>query len=238
MRHSNSIQQDPQTIGDHGYGVTVCCDRTFISATALPCSVLGRCMCTSIYLWPGQKGSHAVTIFVEIHHCTLHRPSTPFHPITMARKASEEGQHDEKSLSSVNREHAATIEEEGLALGFDAVETSKLLRKVDYRLIPVLAFLYLLAFLDRSNLGNAKVAGLEEDLQLTGTQYNLAATVFFFPYCLLEIPANVMLKLLRPSRWIGCLVIAWGTVTTCTGSIESYHGLIISRGEYEESRAV
>ncbi|KAK3711597.1 hypothetical protein LTR37_009588 [Vermiconidia calcicola] len=148
----------------------------------------------------------------------------------MARKASEEGQHDEKSLSSVNREHAATIEEEGLALGFDAAETSKLLRKVDYRLIPVLAFLYLLAFLDRSNLGNAKVAGLEEDLQLTGTQYNLAATVFFFPYCLLEIPANVMLKLLRPSRWIGCLVIAWGTVTTCTGSIESYHGLIISRG--------
>jgi hypothetical protein len=53
---------------------------------------------------------------------------------------------------------------------------------------------------------------MNKDLNLTGTQYNLALTVFFFPYSLLEVPSNVILKLTRPSRWIAALVISWGTV--------------------------
>lgn len=40
--------------------------------------------------------------------------------------------------------------------------------------------------------------------------------VFFITYCLLEIPANIMLKILPPSRWIGCLVVAWGAVSRMT----------------------
>lgn len=86
---------------------------------------------------------------------------------------------DEKSPTSSHREHAAaSVEEQGvIPQEFDDVETSRVLRKVDWRLLPVLSFLYLLAFLDRSNLGNAKVAGLAEDLELTGGQFNMAATV-------------------------------------------------------------
>lgn len=83
---------------------------------------------------------------------------------------------NEKSPSSVHREHAQSVQEQGIERVFDDVETSRVLRKIDWRLLPVLSFLYLLAFLDRSNLGNAKVAGLADDLSLTGEQYNLAAT--------------------------------------------------------------
>lgn len=60
---------------------------------------------------------------------------------------------------------------------FDPKETKRILRKVDFRLVPVLALLYLLAFLDRSNIGNAKVAGMNTELGLTGPQYNMALTV-------------------------------------------------------------
>lgn len=60
---------------------------------------------------------------------------------------------------------------------YDDKETHRILRKVDYRLLPMLTLLYVLAFLDRGNIGNAKVAGMNEELQLTGTQYNLALTV-------------------------------------------------------------
>ncbi|KAK5173937.1 uncharacterized protein LTR77_002618 [Saxophila tyrrhenica] len=129
-------------------------------------------------------------------------------------KLSSEGHgHSETGKEDhVHHERAAAVEEMGVLDEFADIETSKVLRKVDWRLLPVLSFLYLLAFLDRSNLGNAKVAGLADDLALTGPQYNLSATVFFIPYCLFEIPANVALKVLRPSRWIGCLVVAWGTV--------------------------
>ncbi|KAK7210210.1 hypothetical protein V2G26_017388 [Clonostachys chloroleuca] len=54
------------------------------------------------------------------------------------------------------------------------------LRKADMRILPLLTVLYVFSFMDRSNIGNAKVAGMNKDLNLTGTQYNLALTVFFF----------------------------------------------------------
>lgn len=87
------------------------------------------------------------------------------------------------------------------------------MRRIDYRLLPMLTVLYVLSFMDRSNIGNARVAGMNEDLQLTGPQYNMALTVFFFPYSLFEVPSNVVLKLMRPSWWIAILVICWGTVS-------------------------
>ncbi|KAF5010738.1 hypothetical protein F66182_15425 [Fusarium sp. NRRL 66182] len=54
---------------------------------------------------------------------------------------------------------------------------NKLLRKMDIRLIPMLALLYLLAFLDRGNIGNAKIEGMLTDLHMTGQQYSLARTI-------------------------------------------------------------
>lgn len=58
---------------------------------------------------------------------------------------------------------------------------------MDMRLIPMLALLYLLAFLDRGNIGNAKIEGLQEDLKITNDQYNLCLTVFFFSKVFPEI---------------------------------------------------
>ena len=60
---------------------------------------------------------------------------------------------------------------------YDDIETAKVLRKVDWRLVPILALLYLMSFLDRGNIGNAKVAGMNEDLSLTSPQYNIVLTV-------------------------------------------------------------
>ena len=55
--------------------------------------------------------------------------------------------------------------------------TKRILHKTDIRLLPVLALLYVIAFLDRSNIGNAKAADMNKDLKLTGSQYNMALTV-------------------------------------------------------------
>lgn len=100
----------------------------------------------------------------------------------------------------------------GAHVEFDSHEARRIARKIDYRLLPMLTILYILSFIDRSNIGNAKVAGMNEELNLTGHQYNMALTVFFFPYCLFEVPSNIVLKLTKPSRWITVLVISWGTV--------------------------
>ena len=64
------------------------------------------------------------------------------------------------------------------------------------------------------SVGNAKVAGLTKDLHMSGAQYNTAVTLFFVPYTLLEVPSNIVLKLMRPSRWIALLMFTWGTTMT------------------------
>lgn len=77
-------------------------------------------------------------------------------------------------------------------------EGRRALRKVDFRLVPFLAFLYLIAFVDRSNIGNAKIAGLEDRWNIDkGLRYNVAVTMFFVTYGLFEVPANIVLKLWR-----------------------------------------
>jgi hypothetical protein len=96
-------------------------------------------------------------------------------------------------------------------------------RKIDWHLLPPLTLLYILSFIDRSNIGNAKVAGMNDDLGLTGAQYNMALTVFFFPYAVFEVPSNIVLKLVRPSRWMCLLVISWGTVRFMVRRLNSFN---------------
>ncbi len=100
---------------------------------------------------------------------------------------------------------------------------------MDIRLIPMLAVLYLLSFLDRGNIGNAKIEGLQEDLHMTNDQYNLTLTVFFLTYAAFEVPSNLLLKRLRPSRWLPAIMVAWGTVVTLMGIVESFKGLLAAR---------
>jgi hypothetical protein len=125
--------------------------------------------------------------------------------------------------------------------GFDAKREAILLRKMDVRLIPILALLYLMSFLDRGNIGNARLAGLEADLGLVGNQYAWTLTIFFFSYAAFEVPSNLMLKRLRPSIWLPLIMVAWGIVMTyplpleyvlmarLMGLVKSYSGLLAAR---------
>lgn len=92
----------------------------------------------------------------------------------------------------------------------DHVAERKVTRKVDFVLVPMLCLLLIVAFLDRTNIGNARIQGLEADLGMKGTDYNIALFVFFVPYLLLDIPCNMIMKKLRPSRYLSTLMFAWG----------------------------
>lgn len=95
------------------------------------------------------------------------------------------------------------------AVEWDESATKKLIRKIDWRLIPFLALLYLLSFLDRTNIGNARLDTLEADLGMSGLQYNHALAVFFPFYVAAEVPSNMAMKRLRPSIWIPIIMLAW-----------------------------
>ncbi|KIK98464.1 hypothetical protein PAXRUDRAFT_31147 [Paxillus rubicundulus Ve08.2h10] len=108
-------------------------------------------------------------------------------------------------------------------------ERARLLRKLDWHLLPLVSSLYLLSFLDRSNVGNAKVAGMSTDLNLVGFRYNIAAAVFFILYSLAEVPSNIALKLFRPSRWIPSIMVVWGLIMTLMCLVNTYQGLVAAR---------
>lgn len=106
------------------------------------------------------------------------------------------------------------------------VDERKLMRKIDLRLVPWLALLYLLSFLDRTGIGNAKLYHMQQDLHLTDTQYLLTLTIFFFSYAVFEVPSNVFLKRLRPSLWLSLLMFFWGIMMTVQGLVHNYGGLL------------
>lgn len=114
----------------------------------------------------------------------------------------------------------------------DKVDEKKVLKQLDIRIIPVLAILYLMSFLDRANIGNARIEGMTEDLNIDSQQFNLCCkyslaclaldnsdhhkptvTVFYFTYAAVEIPSNLLLKKFKPSVWLPSIMVAWGIVT-------------------------
>ncbi|KAH3906273.1 hypothetical protein HBH56_206090 [Parastagonospora nodorum] len=112
----------------------------------------------------------------------------------------------------------------------DKDQQKKIFHKVDWRLCPMLAVLYLISHLDRANIGNAKIEGLEKTLGMKGTDYNVALMVFFVPYVLFEVPSNMLLaKFKRPSYYMGLLVLCWGTVMTVMGLVQNLAGLCATR---------
>ena len=114
---------------------------------------------------------------------------------------------------------------------YDPEEEGAIRRKIDWHLIPALALLYLMSYLDRGNskfsasstchsltqsikVGNAAIIGLRQGLNLTPGQYNLCLTIFFIPYSFFEVPSNIVLKFLRPSVWITIMMVVWGVIIT------------------------
>ncbi|RMZ77964.1 hypothetical protein DV738_g4159, partial [Chaetothyriales sp. CBS 135597] len=127
-------------------------------------------------------------------------------------------------------------EKEAAGLGFeDDVQMSheeyrRILRKLDLAIIPYCSLLYLLSFLDRVNISQAAVAGLRADLGITqGNAYAIALSVFFIGYIVVEVPSNLILKAVKPHRWIPIIMVAWAVIMTLMGLVQSGGGLQAAR---------
>lgn len=116
--------------------------------------------------------------------------------------------------------------EEEPALGADE---AKLLRKLDLHILPVVMLLQTFSFIDRVNIGNARLYGLEADLGLVDNQYQMAVSIVFLTYLLFALPSNLVLKPFTPSRWIGFITTTWGVIATCSGLVQSFGALVACR---------
>ncbi|GAA6008088.1 hypothetical protein JCM11491_001877 [Sporobolomyces phaffii] len=135
----------------------------------------------------------------------------------------------ELSYATAGDIDANSTDEELLAYTIPPEETRALLRKLDFHIAPVLMILYLISFLDRSNLGNAAVGGLMEDINAPANGLSVATSVFYATYVTFEPFFTTILKSVRPSRLLPAVVVAWGACLLGAGFITNYASLLAIR---------
>eukprot|EP01124_Arcella_intermedia_P010747 TRINITY_DN17282_c0_g1_i1.p1 TRINITY_DN17282_c0_g1~~TRINITY_DN17282_c0_g1_i1.p1 ORF type:complete len:464 (-),score=105.73 TRINITY_DN17282_c0_g1_i1:28-1419(-) len=110
----------------------------------------------------------------------------------------------------------------------DTAFEKRVVHKMIMRIIPFLFLMYVLSYLDRSNLGNAHSAMLE-DTSITETDYAIGVSLFFVPYILFEIPSNLLLKLTTAPIWFSRIMVTWGIISVCMMFVRDLLGLIFLR---------
>ncbi|KAG5352373.1 hypothetical protein C0989_002637 [Termitomyces sp. Mn162] len=110
--------------------------------------------------------------------------------MTKSKNHSSHASNDDVEETIVHTENIYAISEEP---SLDPI-LEKAWRKVDLAVVPIVSMFYLLAFLDRTNLANARVAGLQKDININNHQFSIALTVTYIPYILSQLPSNLVLK--------------------------------------------
>lgn len=108
-------------------------------------------------------------------------------------------------------------------------EEQTILRKFDRLLVLFIALLYMLSFLDRSNIGNARIAGLDTALSLTSSQYSWLLTAFYITYIAFEWMI-LLYRLIPPHVYISACVLSWGLVASLQSLTTSFTQLVLLRG--------
>ncbi|MEV8181686.1 MFS transporter [Specibacter sp. NPDC078692] len=111
----------------------------------------------------------------------------------------------------------------------DAAMRKRVVRKVSGRLLPFLGLLYLINYLDRTNLAFAAPHGLNETLGLTATTFGMASGLFFIGYLLLEVPSNLALNKFGARRWIARIMVSWGIIATLMTFVPNVGTLYVMR---------
>lgn len=95
-----------------------------------------------------------------------------------------------------------------------ASSKNQLRRKIVLRLSPFLGLLYLVNYLDRTNIAFAGPAGMQEELGLSAAAFGLASGIFFIGYLTLEIPSNLAMHKFGARRWLARIMVSWGVVAS------------------------
>ncbi|KAF6218636.1 hypothetical protein HO133_005987 [Letharia lupina] len=122
---------------------------------------------------------------------------------------------------------------------YNGAAEARVRRKLDWHLMPLFFVLYMLAFLDRSNIGNAVIAGMTRDLHLVGDRYEWLLTIFYITYVVFEF-SLLFWKIFPPHRVAAVVVFCWGVIATLQSVVHNWSGLMALRfflGAFEAAYA-
>ncbi|CAG8951871.1 hypothetical protein HYFRA_00005675 [Hymenoscyphus fraxineus] len=138
--------------------------------------------------------------------------------VNQFEKKAEQTAHD-----AADDGHAATDRYGAALVHIDPIAERKLTRKIDFYVVPTVALLYLFCFIDRANIGNARLNNLERDLGLKGDDYNKILSIFYISYILFEIPSNMACKWIGPGWYLPAISLGFGIISVCTAFVHNIH---------------
>ena len=106
------------------------------------------------------------------------------------------------------------------------------LRRVSFRLLPLLFALYVFNYIDRTNVAMAKLQ-MAHDLGLSASAYGFGVSIFFLGYCLFEVPSNILMARVGARRWMARIVISWGLIASAMTFVRTpaqFYGLRVLLG--------
>ena len=152
--------------------------------------------------------------------------------------ASTHAKHKETEMLNLDDHHLEKgqmiLHEETLAAAHETVvvdETivERIVRKCDLHLLILLVCINIFNFIDRGNIGNARILGMQHDLKLDGLRYNIAVMCLFISSVVVEVPSNIVCKKVGAGIWIPFLVFVFGLITTLVSLTQSAGGLYAAR---------
>ncbi|VZI22034.1 unnamed protein product [Fusarium fujikuroi] len=144
--------------------------------------------------------------------------------VTEAEEKAEKAQQD--TFERVT-EQRSPITGDRMALVTEAEEKA-VLRKLDLHILPLLFLVYTFSNLDRSNLGNARLAGLTDSVNLEGKRYDWLGTAFYIAYICSQWTA-VGFKRFPPHKWVFFSAIGFSTISACQAAVTNYASLVVLR---------
>ena len=113
---------------------------------------------------------------------------------------------------------------------FEEISEKRILRKIDFRLLPIVVALHAISLVDRTNISVARISGMDEDLSLeTGERVSIVTSTFFIGYILFNIPSNIVIRGLGAARFLGSITVTWGIVTIGIGFVNSWVAAAVLR---------
>ncbi|CAI4219790.1 unnamed protein product [Parascedosporium putredinis] len=144
----------------------------------------------------------------------------------MSPRTSNDHQNEVKEKESALEEVASN--HEGIVI--DDATQKRIVRKIDWYLMPVLCFTYAIQYYDKAVISQAAIFGLRDDLDLqSGLRYSWVGLVFYFGHMVGMYPCSILAQRFRPKRVCSILTIVWGIIVLLTPTCKSFAGILANR---------
>ncbi|KAK8199266.1 putative MFS allantoate transporter [Phyllosticta capitalensis] len=118
---------------------------------------------------------------------------------------------------------------EALHEPIDPAEEKRLVRKIDFRILPYIAVCYAFFYIDKTTLSYAAIFGIKEDLDLVGTRYNWLSSIFYFGFLAWAFPTNFLLQRLPVGKYLGFNIFLWGVLLMAQAASKNFATLAVLR---------